>query len=180
MRTRLATWSLVPAGVVVGHLAAYVLAHPDALERRHALAGHDRFSLLVVPAVLCAASLLARAVVLEHRGRRLQVSWRGLAAAQAGTFVVLEVAERLAVWGSPAGTVSEPALWLGLIAQLVVAWLLSLALRWIPALGLLRRASTNQRVHSPAHHRLLRSAPRPTCPSRTARIPRAPPIIRCA
>jgi hypothetical protein len=106
------TWSLVPLGLVAGHVAAYgLVAHPYAADRRVALAGHDYFSLLVQLTLLAALTPLVRAVMLARKGEQLPVNSMCVAWLQVGAFTALEVVERLAAAGTAVGLLHEPAVW---------------------------------------------------------------------
>lgn len=126
-------WSLLPllvtawTGVVLGHLLAYAAVHPDPVARhRHLLAtGHGSFDVLVhslalaLPAALLLTALRAvlRPGPIGTAGgaRRLLA---GLASVQVPLFVLLECLER---GFSPAAALSDPAVLLGVVAQLLVA-----------------------------------------------------------
>jgi lysylphosphatidylglycerol synthetase-like protein (DUF2156 family) len=118
------------AGVVGGHLLGYLAVHPEAYDRhRHlALTGHGWLGgalhslLFVAPA---AVLLAVAAVALAARSprppgphpplRRLAVV---LAALQVPVFLLLECAER---GFSVAATTGDPAVLVGLLAQVLVA-----------------------------------------------------------
>jgi len=153
-----------------------------AADRRVALAGHDYFSLLVQLTLLAALTPLVRAVMLARKGEQLPVNSMCVAWLQVGAFTALEVVERLAASGTAVGLLHEPAVWVGLVAQVAVARVLCLGLRWVPRLAAL----------------WLRSAPRPVASAAvsllqacglgvpvasialTPRSPRAPPCMRAA
>lgn len=116
---------LATAGVAVGHIAGYALAHPDAAAREAALGGHA-----YLPAA--AATVIPVGVVVAlwwavRTARQLglggQIDWRRLAAAQVAVFAVQEVGERLVGGEATTAVFVERGVWFGLVAQLVVAFL---------------------------------------------------------
>lgn len=122
---RIAFWMLATAGVAVGHIAGYGLAHPSGAAREAALGGHDYLpgvSSVVIPlGVLVGLAWAIRTA--RDLGMAGQIQWRHLAAAQVVVFVGQEVAERLAIGsGGLAAVVGERGVWFGLLAQVVVAW----------------------------------------------------------
>lgn len=152
--TRLERWVvllLVPAGVVLGHVAAYQLVYHDHEARHGALAGHGYFRSFAMAAAVCGLAALVRAVVGERRRRARRASVRALAAMQLAAFTALEVGERLLAGRAASNALSEPAVWVGLLAQLCAAVLLAAVVRWLgpllagllpstPALGALPSA----------------------------------------
>jgi hypothetical protein len=117
-------------GVVAGHIVAYLLAYPSAGPRHahlavtgHSWTGVATSSLLaVVPVVLLAAGLLAI---------RSKASWSGsslafrLMAVQVPALALIEVMERQ--W-SVGATLADPAVFLGLVLQPLIAVLAAWAL----------------------------------------------------
>ncbi len=119
-------------GVVAGHIVAYLLGYPSAGPRHahlavtgHSWVGLATASLLaVVPVVLLAVAV---------RAVRSEGSWSGsslalrLIAIQVPAFALIEVLERQ--W-SPGRTLADPAVFIGLVLQPLVAvlaaWLLDL------------------------------------------------------
>lgn len=123
-------WSLllVPGGFVAGHElgyqgAAFLGAAPVTA------GGHGYLSSLVLVAAPFAFAALARTVLAGVRAELPPVRMRTLAAAQVGVFLAVELAEHLQAGLSPARTVTEPAVVLGLVAQVAVAAMLVLVLR---------------------------------------------------
>jgi hypothetical protein len=126
-------------GVVLGHLTAYLLAYPVEGPRHDHLAvtGHSwlglgKTSLLaLIPVILLAVAI---------RATRPGGSWSGselalrLAAVQVPAFALIEILERR---GSVARTVTDPAVFIGLVllplVAVVAAWLLSLLHRAVRA-----------------------------------------------
>lgn len=126
---RIAFWMLAVAGVAVGHIAGYAIAHPDAAGREAALGGHAYLpvaaSVLVPLGVVAALAWSVQAA--RSMGMSGQLDARRLALAQIGVFAVQEVGERL-VSGAGAGTaLVERGVWIGLVAQVVVAFLVTRA-----------------------------------------------------
>lgn len=108
------TSALVPAGVLLGHQAAYSLVG-------HSHSGEVSHSHLPFLAVIAAAAALWAFV--RWLRERVTLGWESLirlAAAQATAFVALEFVERLTVGGF-AAMVTEPVVLAGVLAQVVVA-----------------------------------------------------------
>jgi hypothetical protein len=120
----LAIGGLAWSGVVLGHLLAYVLAHPNEAERstRLASSGHGSFPLLLIsalaaiPAVL---SLLAVRVIRGDRSPALLSTAIRLAAIQVPAFLVMEFFERGMSFEQ---MLLEPAVVIGLVVQVLVAF----------------------------------------------------------
>ncbi len=111
------------AGVAVGHIAGYGLAHPDGAAREVALGGHAYFATaasVVVPLGVFAALgwAVATARTLGMRGR---IDVRRLIVAQVVVFAVQEIAERAASGAGLHGALVERGVWFGLLAQVAVA-----------------------------------------------------------
>lgn len=127
----LAIGGLAWSGVVLGHLLAYVLAHPAEAERsaRLATSGHGSFPLLLIsalagiPAVL---SLLAVRVIRGHRSPALLPIAIGLAAIQVPTFLAMEFFER---GMSFQRMLLEPAVVIGIGIQVLVAFISAVLVR---------------------------------------------------
>ncbi len=88
---------LAVAGVAVGHIAGYAIAHPDAAGREAALGGHAYLpvaaSVIVPLGVLTALVWAVRTARTLHLAGRIDV--RHLVVAQLAVFGCQEVAERL-------------------------------------------------------------------------------------
>ncbi|MGH8935286.1 MAG: hypothetical protein ACRDXD_03285 [Acidimicrobiia bacterium] len=112
----------------VGHALGYLLAHPSAEQRRQALGGHAHLGPLVEVLLPLTLAAVAWLVWVEMRGR-----WRlrpgSLALAQAAAFGTQELAERALAGQGAHALVHEPALWVGLAAQVLVASLVVGAVR---------------------------------------------------
>lgn len=121
---RLVAALLVPFGVVASHTISYLLAHGEGADRARALGdfhGHlVPFALIGGLGVL--AALLA-ACDAGYRGTRLQFTVGQLAAAQVAAFALMELGERVASGAGVDAALGEPAVWIGLILQLGIAWL---------------------------------------------------------
>lgn len=127
---------LATAGVAVGHIAGYALAHPDGAAREVALGGHAYLptaAATVIPLGVVAA-LWWSIKTARSLGLAGQIDWRRLAAAQVAVFIVQEIGERFVGGEGLDAVVSERGVWFGLVAQVVVA---VLAVRGI---DLVRRA----------------------------------------
>lgn len=123
-------WSLllVPGGFVAGHELGYqgasALGAPPV-----AAGGHGYLGALVLIGTPFAFAALARSLLAGYRGELPPVRWSTLAAAQLALFGLVELGEHLHAGLSPAETLAQPAVLLGLAAQLVVAGLVVLILR---------------------------------------------------
>lgn len=121
---------LAVAGVAVGHVLGYAAAHPDAATREAALGGHAY--LPVAASVVVPVGIVAALVWAVRTSRQLGVAstipFRHLAAAQVAVFAVQEVAERLVSGDGATAVLSERGVWFGLVAQLLVAAVVTRAL----------------------------------------------------
>jgi hypothetical protein len=120
-------WSLllVPGGFVAGHELGYagaslVVAAPVTG------GGHGYLALVVLVGVPFALAASARAFLAGLRHQLPPVGLRTLALAQVGLFLAVELAEHLAAGLGPAEALAQPAVVLGLVAQVAVATLLHL------------------------------------------------------
>lgn len=106
----------------VGHALGYLVAHPSAEHRRQALGGHGHLGSLVEVLLPLTLAAVAWLVWVEMRGR-----WRlrpgSLALAQMVAFGTQELAETAMAGHGLQTLAREPALWVGLAAQVLVAWL---------------------------------------------------------
>lgn len=128
---RLHTLLLAFAGVLLGHIAGYSAADPSRAVEELGLGGHayiGSVAVVVVPAGLLA--MLAVAVQSVRRNGRGLPTARDLGVAQVGLFVVQELLERVPGSGSPLAAAGERAVWLGLVAQVLIAWTVARLLRW--------------------------------------------------
>ena len=122
---------LALAGVVVGHALTYLLVLPHAHERAAVLreTGHAYFASFAELAVLAGAVALG-VVFLRHlttASRRRSPGMPGfasLASLQVVGFAAMEVTERVAS-GTPLAEFVRERLFVGLLVQVAVAWLLA-------------------------------------------------------
>ena len=147
MTRRSLTLLLVPLGVVLAHVAAYVLPHHESVDTpdHHHLAG------LAIAAVLAAAIAIGLVVVGAARGQHIELSLPSLALAQGGAYLALEVAEGVASHAELGQVVARPTLWSGLALQLVVAAILRSLLQVSAAVG--------RRFAPPRRHSTPRTSP---------------------
>ena len=166
------TLFLVPLGVVIAHIAAYVLPHPE-----NGTGSHHHLAGLALVGVGAAALAVGSAVVGAARGRHVAVSGPGLAAVQSAAYVVLELAEALASGSSLGQALSAPTLRTGIVLQLVVATLLRLLLRASIAVGRWLARPSGLRREVDRTHRIVRrdAAPARRLPSPVTR--RGPPLV---
>ena len=149
MTRRRLTLLLVPLGVVLAHVAAYLLPHaeaPNAPEHHH-LPG---FALLAVGGATLA---LGSALIGAARGNHVEVNGAALASAQCLVYTALELAEALLNGNELIDGASTPTLWTGLVLQLVVASALAGLLRATLAVGRwLASTGRPRRRHALARH----------------------------
>jgi hypothetical protein len=169
-------------GVVLGHLAAYLLTYPNqGLRHIHlAVTGHSWLGLATASAL---AAIPVVVLVAAIRSVRSDAPWVGgalalrLAAIQIPAFALLEVLERQ--W-SIGQALSDPAVFVGLVLQplfaVLAAWILGLVRRVARAIAL--RIFRTRLVPRRSLPRLTweRSAPRHWLLLSARR--RAPPIPR--
>lgn len=126
---RIAFWMLVVGGVAVGHIAGYGIAHPDAAGREAALGGHAYLpvaaSVLVPLGVVAALAWAVQAA--RSMGMSGHIDARRLALAQIGVFAVQEAGERIVSGAGAASALTERGVWVGVVAQVVVAFLVTRA-----------------------------------------------------
>lgn len=124
---QIAFWMLATAGVAVGHIAGYGLAHPDAAAREAALGGHAYLpgvASIVVPLGVTTALVWAIRTA-RSLGMAGQIDATRLAAAQVAVFTLQELGERAITGDGALSALGERGVWFGLIAQVVVAHLVS-------------------------------------------------------
>ncbi|MGH2752985.1 MAG: hypothetical protein ACRDLB_01000 [Actinomycetota bacterium] len=128
--TRLLVGGMAAAGVVTAHLLAYVFAVPDPHHRELILesTGHRNWSLVTALALGALVAGFLRAVVGGLRGGgnppgpSYAIVAGRLAMLQLGGFLALEALERLGVDRSVGGLLSEPAILLGSLLQIAIAF----------------------------------------------------------
>ena len=137
-RRRFATLSVAAAGVLAGHWLTYLVSVPDGRARTATLAatGHGYLSLVgelvTAFAALSIAAVFVGALVdagsVPRPGRALALR---LSAIQVAAFCSMEVLERVMA-GSPVGALARSAILpVGVLANVGVALLGAIALRWI-------------------------------------------------
>ena len=147
LRTRLGIGLLSVAGTAAGHYLTYLVAAPHDHRREQLLAatGHAGEAPFVVFAI---AALFAACVatLVTHR-HKASASFPGTVGAllvlQLFAFIGLETIERVGAGIDLAQAATEPVLWLGIAAQLVVAIVGAFVLR------ALRAAATSTTVRPP-------------------------------
>jgi len=122
---RIVATLLAAAGVVMAHGLGYLSSYPRAVSRRDALEGHEYLEALGAVVVAGGVATVVWLVVLASRRvevvQRLGPRWPKLAGLQMAGFLALELVERL---GSAADFFTEPAVLIGALLQVPVAWLL--------------------------------------------------------
>lgn len=118
---------LATAGVAVGHIVGYAVAHPDAAAREAALGGHAYLptaAATVIP-IGVGAALWWAVKTARSLGLAGSIDWRRLAAAQLGVFAFQEVGERLVGGEAATAVFAERGVWFGLVAQVLVAFVVT-------------------------------------------------------
>ncbi|HEX6569460.1 MAG TPA: hypothetical protein VF015_09850 [Acidimicrobiales bacterium] len=159
-------WSLllVPGGFVAGHELGYRGA--SALGGSPAAAGgHGYLGAVLLVAAPFAFAAVARSLLAGFRDELPPVRWATLAEAQAALFATVELVEHLRAGLSPGETLAQPAVLLGMVAQLAVAAALVLVLR-----------SSRQAAAVVASARRRRRAPLPRPPARPWGAPARGPV----
>jgi hypothetical protein len=126
---------MATGAVVLGHQIAYLLAVPSGAERSSVLAGTGhaylatttRLALLL--AVAAGGGLFLRSLTRPGEEPARVALFRCLALVQAGMFVAMEVAERLATGAPIAGVFSHGILFLGIAVQLLLAYGLAVVVK---------------------------------------------------
>jgi hypothetical protein len=161
-RFRLATLATMGSlGAVGGHVLGYWVAHPHAHERDAVLeaSGHGYMEMAIAVALVAGLMALLGQFALglldrgSAEGRGAGGRWRTwatLALVQTLVFLSVEVAERMLNGLSGLAVIDEPAFWLGLPLQAVIAacgvFLLTLARKAGAAIGRATRVAHAERV----------------------------------
>jgi len=127
-RRRLSLLLLAFAGVLISHTVGYWIVSLGATVPAEAVDDHAHMTLLgwlLAPGGLMALAWLAVAGA-RAVGPRIVIGWPQLAALMASVLVSQEVFERLLGAGSVPAVVTEPSVWLSLVATPAVARLLVL------------------------------------------------------
>lgn len=160
---------LATAGVAVGHIVGYGVAHPGSAAREAALGGHAYLpaaASVLIP--LGVASALVWAVRTSRQlGLRGRIRFGHLAAAQVGVFLSQEVLERAASGIPVSDVLTERGVWFGLLAQGLVAWLSTRAVDGV------RRAARFVRTGA----RLVSGTPRPALTFVPVPVLRSSPVV---
>ena len=122
-RSRGPLLGLAFGGVVLGHVLAYALAHHDAVARhRHlALTGHGSFRVISFAAMVAGGlALTALGVHAVRSARTTGIGGLHLATVQLVIFTMMETAERGGSFGS---ALSDRAVRIGLVLQIVIGFL---------------------------------------------------------
>jgi hypothetical protein len=134
-RSRIVMALAVPFGFVAGHAAGYGFAHHDHADHAAAMAGHGYFSSLTTVAVPLLLLSLGCAVWNGRRGERFDLGIAPMAAQLVTVFGAIELVEHLADGVPMDHILADPALWIGVVAQIAVAFLLQLLLRLLYKVG---------------------------------------------
>jgi hypothetical protein len=147
--------ALAAGGVFAGHAIAFATpaahAHADGTAHLHD-AVHGYLPLLAPVVIPLAALALIALAIGEATTGRPHIDLAELLVLQASLFIAQESIERLIAGGSPLDVFVDPALWIGLAAQVFVAGATLLSVR-----GLARAAKQPSWLH-PAVGRVFRAA----------------------
>lgn len=177
---------LALAGVTGAHALAFLFVAPDPHARTHLLVETGHSTWFWPLTALFAALMAGCAGSLASRWRSRPSSWLGVACAlvslQLGGFTLLEAAERVTSGGSVTELVTQPVFLVGLVAQVLIALLitgvLSLVVEVVVAL---RRgiSSAPEASSSPQPRPLLSIASPRISPARSPCGSRGPPLHLC-
>jgi hypothetical protein len=126
----------VPFSFVLGHVAGFAFtAHHDPSARQAVEAGHDYLGSLTRLAIPLLVASMLLALWSGMRGRPLAPRYRSTVTQFIGIFVAVELIEHLALGWALTHTLTEPALWVGVLTQLVVAAVLVVVLSLLVRVG---------------------------------------------
>jgi hypothetical protein len=121
-------WSvlLLPGGMAVGHVLGYRLAALWGAPAPAPTAGHGYLQALLLLAAPFLTIVLVRSFLGGARaGGITPIRFASLAAAQIGLYVAVELTEFAAAGIDPLAALVEPSLVIGVVAQVIVAAVLS-------------------------------------------------------
>lgn len=172
-------WSLLllPSGLVVSHLlrraGTQLLGATSSIDGNYGFV--EGLACLAVPLIL---AVLGRAILAGLRNETAPVRFELLAPLQVACFLAIEVAEHANAGSEPSVSLRNASLILGVMAQVVIAWLLCAIVR-----AANRLAARTVKARTPDH-----DAPRPSLapPTRTPAFAvamsslsrRGPPCVR--
>lgn len=185
--TKLWIGMLALSGVVFAHALAYLAHAPDPSVRTALLetTGHSRFWLAGAVAFASVIAGVSGLFVERMRAARLRgttdeafsavvVRLSGL---QVLGFLLLEVAERLSVGGDAVGVLSEPVVLLGVLAQIIVAFVGAFIIKLVTVVALHVVSRADERAQT-----TRTAVPPPSAPTLLSRIAcdtrssRGPPV----
>ncbi len=132
---RLRAWVSYVGLAAFGTLVAHVLAYGIVPSQAHVDTGvhvHGYIpiaTVFVVPFGIASLFVLARGLFGKKLRPPLRIGLRFLVSAQVGLFAVQEVAERVATGDGLTELLAEPAVAVGVVSQLGVAWVLVAVIR---------------------------------------------------
>jgi hypothetical protein len=120
-------WSvlLLPGGMAIGHVLGYRLAALWGAPAPAPTGGHGYLQALLLLAAPFVTIVLVRSFLGGARAGITPIRFVSLAAAQIGLYMAVEVTEFAAAGISPLASLVEPSLVIGVLAQVIVAGLLS-------------------------------------------------------
>jgi hypothetical protein len=133
-RRSLASLPLALGGIVAGHALAYALAYPIRAVRGAHLeqTGHDGFPVLLLAGLLASGAAILWLGIRSIRHAPASPSRWALLSLQVPAFALLELAERGFDPGAFAG---DPAVMLGVLMQVVFAFVIAAIARGAVAVG---------------------------------------------
>ncbi len=134
IRAPLTSIPLAVGGIVAGHALAYALAYPVRAVREAHLAqtGHEGFSMLLLAGLLVAGAAILWIGLRSIGNSTVSPSASMLLRLQVPAFVLLELGERgfdVAVFGH------DPAVWIGVALQVVLAFVVAAIARGAVVVG---------------------------------------------
>lgn len=166
---------LAVGGVVAGHALAYSLAYPIRIVRDAHLeqTGHEGFPVLLLAGLLGSGAAILWLGVRSIRGTTGSPSARALLGLQVPAFALLELAER---GFDPSAFGRDPAVALGIVLQVVLAFVIAAIARGAVAVGRRLARATPTLARTPRALALPRLA-EPAAPDPIAfGLRRAPPV----
>ncbi|WP_208027360.1 hypothetical protein [Rhabdothermincola sediminis] len=125
----------VPFSFVLGHLAGFAVAHDDSSAKQPVEAGHEYLASLGRLAIPLLVASMFLALWSGMRGRAVAPRYGPTASQLVGVFVSVELVEHLALGWSVTHILTEPALWVGVLTQFVVAAALVVVLHLLVRVG---------------------------------------------
>jgi hypothetical protein len=130
MRPRLVLTLAMPASFVAGHVVGFAVDHHDDAARATVQEGHGYLSSLGTLAVPLLVASVLLAFVAGARRQAFRPRYGATMTQFVAVFAVIELVEHLRAGWTLTHVLAEPALWFGVVTQLVLAAVVVTALRW--------------------------------------------------